>query len=84
MKTLLVARSALKRMQEAFSFWEAKQTVIQGAIKYPQGFSIDTKRKNGKPLGFLYYLLVISFISLRIKSACSSVSFSASWVMPLT
>ena len=50
MKTLLVAGSDPKRMQEAFSFWAAKQTVIQGAIKYPQGFSIDTKRKNGKPL----------------------------------
>ena len=32
-KTLLVAGSDLKRMQGAFSFWEAKQTVIQGAIK---------------------------------------------------
>ena len=57
MKTLLVAGSALKRMQEAFSFWEAKQTVIQGAIKYPQGFSIDNKRKNGKPLGFYFIFL---------------------------
>ena len=51
MKTLLVAGSDLKRMQGAFSFWEAKQTVIQGAVKYPQGFSIEIKRKNGKPLG---------------------------------
>lgn len=84
MKTLLVAGSALKSVQRAFSFWEAKLAVIKGAIKYPQGFSIIDNRKNGKPLGVLYYLLVISFINLRIKSACSSVSFCASWVMPLT
>lgn len=84
MKTLLVAGSELKRMQEAFSLWEAKLTVIKGAVKYPQGFSIEDKRKNGKPLGVLYYLLVISFINLRIKSACASVSFSASWTIPLT
>ena len=50
MKTLLVAVSALKRMQGAFSFWETKLAVMKGAVKYPQGFSIDTKRKNGKPL----------------------------------
>ena len=51
MKTLLVAGSDLKRMQEAFSFWAAKQTVIQGAIKYPQGFSIDNKKKEWKTFG---------------------------------
>lgn len=64
MKTLLVARSALKRMQEAFSFWEAKQTAIQGAIKYPQGFSIDTKRRNGKPLVLLLFVALENIIIL--------------------
>lgn len=37
MKTLLVAGSDLGSVQGAFSFWEAKQTVIKGAVKYPQG-----------------------------------------------
>jgi hypothetical protein len=50
-ETLLVAAPGLKRMQEAFSFWEAKLAVIKGAIKYPQGFSIEVK-KYGKPMGF--------------------------------
>lgn len=64
MKTLLVARSALKRMQEAFSFWEAKQTVIKGAIKYPQVFSIEIKRKKGKPLGLLLHYTLFSDIMI--------------------
>lgn len=33
MKTLLVAGADRRSVQEAFSFWEAKQTVIQGAVK---------------------------------------------------
>ena len=56
MKTLLVAAPGLKTMQEAFSFWETKVAVIKGAVKYPQGFSIEDKRKNGKPLGDYYFL----------------------------
>jgi hypothetical protein len=43
MKTLLVAGSDLKRMQEAFSFWETKQTVIKGAIDSPKKFYTSQK-----------------------------------------
>ena len=51
MKTLLVAGADLGSVQGAFSFWEAKQTVIKGAIKEPQGFSIDNNKKEWKTFG---------------------------------
>ena len=33
MKTLLVAGSALRSVQGAFSFWEAKLAVMKGTVK---------------------------------------------------
>ena len=62
MKTLLVAGSDLKRMQGAFSFWEAKLAVIKGAVKYPHGVSIDNKKKEWKTFwGSIAFYIILRY-----------------------